>query len=237
MKRTNSTIRNSICGRCNKNNNMSILIEDALVCLSCSTDEEKSSYFKMFNGEYLKIRNLVLDFKKDEPIENVFNRCIQVFETEIIEHAFVYLYLNGNKSISTYEEFLKAFLYGGKSNAITDQKTGCFRHFKLFKEDYDNKIKKASFVNCLNFNDGNGKILLFKPFVNLGTNEAYFLESQIIDLALYSNELPNSTNINPGKNVIHILNEDTRSNLQEFILQKAYSKFCSSSNEDILEIN
>lgn len=152
--------------------------------------------------------------------------CYKHFEFEKDKLCLVYFYLNGNFEILSFEDFKNAIIYIGKSNELTQTKEGYLRHFAFNRVKYANDLKKISLVNCLNYN-GDGKVVVFTPFDCLELNKSFFLESMFINLALNSNELPEATNMQVGKNVIIIKDEKSKSKIQNYLLEQAYSKFVS----------
>ena len=151
----------------------------------------------------------------------------------------VYIYLNGNFEIESFDDFKAAFMYVGKSNDFTQPKEAYLRHFAFNRVRSVNTLKKISLVNCLNLNDGGGKVIVFSAFVKLGLNESLFLESMLIDLVLCSNEFPEATNMQIGKKVIIIKDEQLKRKLQHHLAEKAYSQFisCRDSKENYHEVN
>ena len=237
-ERTQKCIEYTMCSRCEKKSSTFIVVDEKLVCLDCASEGEWSTFLDKFGGSKIKIRNIEPDFANDSTPEMMLAECTKYFTIEKEKICMVYIYLNGNFEIKSLDDFKAAFMYVGKSNDFTPPKEAYLRHFAFNRVGYVNILKKITLVNCLNSN-GDGKVIVFSAFVKLGLNESLFLESTLIDLVLSSNEFPEVTNMQVGKKVIIINNEQLKRKLQHHLVEKAYSQFisCRVSKENYCEVD
>lgn len=217
-------------------------IDDELfVCSECFDPNSFKINLNIDSDEKIRfvLVNIQLANNESEKEENL-QKCLNSFKNDKWKSSFQYVYKDEtdvptNLDDYTFEKYKSDIIYVGASRlGITHWSSSFLRHLNFKSSEYSNNLKKENLKTVLN---RNGKLGIFKPFISLSSNSAFFFEKNMIGFGFnHEIEMEKFSNHCVGKNVIVFKSQEIEQQMEDYIFKKSYLNYKDLKSKGQVEI-